>query len=224
MQNPAPTSLHVPKRFLLFALGMILGGCSLFAPHPPEVIRIHLQRYPKMQAEDAYKLLYHRHMGPAHAVQGPDHALRRLHDEVQRAVNLSHTDPLIERLDGDTQPLQHPEEYDGNFVRVHLGPFINRGGDLQDLARAFVESGRVPADTAGFLDEWSQLKQAAQWRDLGEIRYDALDSLEAQLRPVGWPAVHQSETFRQNYNPHYRVLTVKEALTLVDHLPQHDIN
>jgi hypothetical protein len=82
-----------------------------------DVLHAHIARYPAMQIQDIYKLVHQAAMGSEHAIssaRGPRMWLER---------------ELAEMGSGPEETLIDPISGDGQIVRVHLRPFLARGGD-----------------------------------------------------------------------------------------------
>ena len=77
----------------------------------------HLQRYPRMELADVYKLLHQAAMGPGHALRDPAQARDALRSECA-ALEPGGQDPLVD-----------PISPDGQLARVHLRPWLAAGRD-----------------------------------------------------------------------------------------------
>jgi hypothetical protein len=162
-----------------------------------QLLSSHLQRYPRMQLEDIYKLLHQAAMGPEHAVQDPAVARARLREEVQQLQ------------DGPADPLVDPISPDGRLARVHLRPYVESGRDIDQLAAAFVETANTypaaPDKLAKFCGCLGDLA------DAGGIPFAraAVEAFFVKLEADAYPAIRHSETYRDLYRPAYRVVAVE---------------
>ncbi|HEB84316.1 MAG TPA: hypothetical protein ENI92_04865 [Bacteroidetes bacterium] len=207
----------LPPRRARLSLGLLLpvllAGCGAPETESLAVVREHLARYPLMQAEDLYKLLYQRTMGPAHAAA--DSAQVREWLERETAALRAESPGSAARP--DTLLL---EPLGRGLVRLYLRPYLRAGGETAGLAAAVLRSAReVQPDTSALREEWTTLLAAAQNSPLGTITWNDLASLDPLLRSAGWPAVHHSEIYHRAYDPHYRVLTAAEARSLAARPP-----
>jgi hypothetical protein len=149
------------------------------------ILSNHQARYPLMEAQDAYKLLYQVAFGSAHAVINPQDA----YDWLQREV-----ESLIEPY---PEPAIDPISPDGALVRVHLSPYLAQSGDLTTLVDAFVRTSQVyHQDREKF---GGYLEQAMP-------NVQGLADLVNRLKDQGYPAAHHSPIYREAYKPAYRIV------------------
>lgn len=189
-------------RRLALVAGLVLGVTSVFADPPgvkeepseswEAVIAQQIERYPEVRAEDLYKLTHQATYGPGHLIRDVESARRFLAEELA-AVVADEAEPLIEGL-GD------------KLVRVNLRAFKAAEGDAEDLLAALVTSANtVRGDTESMsarLSECQRLLQAS-----GRASEAArLQTLAAELRAKGFPAIHHSAAYREAYQPAYRVV------------------
>lgn len=168
------------------------------------VLLSHAKRYPTMEAQDCYKLLVQAALGAEHAATDEPAARRWMERE------------LAELGDGPAEPLVDPISPDGARVRVHLRPFVARGGDPAKLVRAFVQTAQIKFGTRDELAAaWSQVVALAGEGKL-PFAADAARAFGEKMRVAGWPAVHHSKAFNAAYRPAYRVVArelLAEALS-----------
>jgi hypothetical protein len=159
-----------------------------------QVVSVHVERYPAMEVQDLYKLLFQAAMGSEHAVRDRQVAREWLEREV---ANLAprEEDRIIESLPPDN-----------GLVRVHLRPYIERGGDLEELLDAFLETAtRYPPSTQRLEMYWSLVESMAESGDLPFARQQ-LAAYIATQRERGLPPVRHSAVYRDLYRPAYRVV------------------
>lgn len=152
-----------------------------------EIARAHWARYPAMEPRDFAKLAYQSEFGPAHMVQSPDKVLASL---------------LAERKEAQAGPL--PLEPIGNgLCRFPITQALSTLWELPLIGRMF-----------------SQTMWSTEGTEAGLVqKLDALASLPVpgmgeyleSWRREGCPPVSHSETFRNAYAPHYRVLRLDYA-------------
>jgi hypothetical protein len=150
----------------------------------------HAERYPGWQLPDAYKLLHHATLGSEHAIANPD------------APRLWLTRELAALGDGPDEPLADTL---GAFVRIHLRPFVMRGGDTEALLDAFIRTANTPTDTTDLACALRALDAMAAEGAL-PWQVTAVRTYISARRAEGFPAVHHSEAFRAAYAPAYRVV------------------
>lgn len=169
-----------------------------------ELILTHVQRYPGLGIEDLYKLLHQATLGSEHAVQYGD-------------AEAWLTRELAELGDGPDEPLvdplgSAPPGTDGPFVRIHLRPFVARGGVPHRLLEAFVTTASADRGDPGALA--CALSALGDLARVGELPWpDSTVTVYAAARAAeGYPAVHHSDAYERLYRPAYRVV----AAELVD--------
>jgi hypothetical protein len=162
-----------------------------------QLLAAHLERYPRMQLADLYKLLHQAAMGAGHAITDPDEARRGLRAECA-ALQAAADEPLIDPISPDQR-----------IARVHLRAYLHAGRDLDALADAFLAT---PATCPANPDKLA--KFCACLGDLAEaggipFRRDEVEAYFAGIRTQGYPVVRHSETYRSAYRPAYRVVAAE---------------
>jgi hypothetical protein len=159
-----------------------------------EVVVFHMNRYPAMEIEDLYKLVFQAAMGSEHAVASVESARQWLERELSTLDEVS------------DEPSSEPLSPDGSLVRVNLRARIERDGRMDDLLDAFV---RTANQFEGSPDKlrayWSEVEEMAL---AGAIPFQKgdLETFFAEMEAQGLPAVHHSTTYREQYHPAYRVV------------------
>lgn len=160
------------------------------------LIAAHRHRHAVMEARDVYKLLYQGVLGPEHLVHSPADFAARLRAEHQ-SVPPASDEPLWEAI----RP-------DGGLVRLNLRPFKARGGDVEWLIAASLDTA---GQKWGTLDElravWGRFVEqcrAGKWRP--HFHAAEVEALTAWLAEHGYPAVHHSAGYRNSSRPAYRVV------------------
>lgn len=153
-----------------------------------------------MQLLDIYKLLHQAALGNSHLIDSQERALQRLRDELNTLK------------DGPAEPVWEPLSPDGRLVRVHLRAYAAAGFDIDSLAAACAKSPETcPPAPDKLVRFCSCLGDLADEGILPFSRQDVVSCME-ELAEAGYPAVHHTLTFRENYRPAYRVVDV-ELLT-----------
>ncbi len=162
----------------------------------------HLQRYPSMELIDVYKLLHQAALGPGHAVDLLA-ARKRLEQELADADS------------GPDEPEIDLISPDGKLARIHLRPYVRRGGDLKILSEAFVQTAQTyPPSRERLARFCGCLGDLAESGNLPFTREQAI-AYVAQMAEADYPAVHHSDGYRVAYRPAYRVIAI-------DLLPPND--
>ena len=153
------------------------------------VLRDHLVRYPAMQIQDLYKLIHQAALGSEHAISNLEAPRRWLERE------------LAEMGPGPEETMLDPISADGQTVRLHLRPFLARGGDIEALLSAFIRTANAfHGDRAILRDYWNV---ATELRRFSPVEMDAF--IET-ARARDFPAVHHSPEYERLYRPAYRVI------------------
>jgi hypothetical protein len=162
-----------------------------------QLLSQHLGRYPRMQLDDVYKLLHQAALGPGHAIANPAEARKRLASE---AASLR---------DGIDEPGRDVISPDGKLARVHLRPYLAGGGDLDRLGEAFVATANAWAPAPEKLAKFCGcLGDLAATGALPFPERDVVAWFE-KIAAAGYPAVHHSAPYSQNYQPAYRVVSIE---------------
>ncbi|MBN1946713.1 MAG: hypothetical protein JW797_13645 [Bradymonadales bacterium] len=158
------------------------------------ILRSHVQRYPAMRPADLYKLFFQGTLGSEHAKADREVVVAALEREAETMG------------DGPAEPMVDPIGLEPVVVRVHLRPFLAQGGQLSDLAGAFLVSMSTPIGSREQLAD--RLEAAGRLAREGALPFDpepwALFCQE--MAAQGYPAVHHSAAYREAYRPAYRVI------------------
>lgn len=155
-----------------------------------DFLRAHCARYPELALQDVFKALYQRAFGCEHLIADPSAAADYIRAEAARSGD--RISELVELLGGD-------------YCRVHLG-ILRDGLSAEKFARLFALSARH--EECGREKLEAMLTALQTMADAGELPFSAQETAEAveRWRKDGFPPLHHSEIFRQNYAPAYRVL------------------
>ncbi len=163
-----------------------------------EILLLEKNLHPKAKLRDYYKLFYQAIYGPGHLLNNLSEAKRYLKHELSN---------LKENDDPDFQDLSLSKDLD--FVRVNLN-FVKRNDVAFDsLFEVLIES----ASAAIEFDKLSFKKYLnVFWKvtslifpDLNEFNEQAFEL--KRILNQGDYVLHHSETYREAYKPHYRVVS-----------------
>lgn len=158
-----------------------------------ELLLTHIARYPRAEPRDVYKLLFQGYCGAEHVAADGD-ALSRLLAEIA-TLRETELEPMIEAL---------PPE--GEFVRVHLRPFLAAGGQVEALATAFTRWAQpIPGGRERLAAGWTRVVELAE-AELFAFDAEAARRFGATQAAAGFPPARHSERYAENYFPAYRVL------------------
>ncbi len=158
------------------------------------VLTNHITRYPRMQLADVYKLAHQACLGSEHAVLDLAGARHWLEGEVARLAA------------GPEEPVLDPISADGRILRVHLRPFLARGGNLEQLLESFVRTAHEYRGSASQLRSCGSGAEALAGTWKLPITREEVRAYWGQMEAQGYPAVHHSATYEAAYRPAYRVV------------------
>jgi hypothetical protein len=163
------------------------------------ILASQILRYPQMQIEDLYKLVYQAALGSEHAVPVVEAARAWLEHEFH------------ELSEGPEEPIVDVISADGQIARVNLRPYVVSGGDPSLLLDAFIRTAEEYRGTQEkLLLHWSCAERIAS---VGQLPFGQaeLESFFGLMQAQGLPAVHHSPRYEAAYHPAYRVI-VREFL------------
>lgn len=175
-----------------------------------DVLRAHIQRYPKMELSDIVKLLYQSEFAGGHLIKSDAESLARLERESLTA--------------------QHCPDFPGAFedigsglCRAHIAQTKTLGIGMATLHRLFVATAStVRGSTENFEKKFCALLADCTSEQL-PFSAEALKGYTKKLRTQGWPPVSHSEAYRKAYAPAYRIIKTDycryiEAFAAIDNL------
>jgi len=179
-------------------------------PSAPDLFRRilleHNRKYPRWQAEDVYKLILQAAMGSEHAVKDIAAVQKWMERE------------LATMGDGPEEPLTDPIRPDKRILRIHLRPYVAKGGDPQRLMEAFITTANqftgIPDDLERY---WATARQLAFEGTL-QINPEKMEEFFNEARKQGFPAHEHSVIFEDLYRPAYRIVAMELVASL--HLPK----
>jgi hypothetical protein len=136
-----------------------------------------LRSDPEMRIEDAYKWLYQATRGNEHAV-GDERMVREYLQQEWATIG----NPLI------NESLWEPLRADEKLGRLNLRPFRARGGRMEDLALAFIESAReFRGNELDFRAAWSELGLQVARAPVGKLTWQEWRRLDEAMRAKNFP-------------------------------------
>jgi hypothetical protein len=173
------------------------GFTTSFTPDEASFRRLlttQLARYPQLEVQDLYKLIFQASFGSEHAVADAVVAHRRLERE------------LHELADGPEEPIVDPISPDGRIVRINLRPYLAARGDVAGLLEAFVRTARDYRGTEATLHRYWRYAEHMAAASLLPFACEMLQGSFAAMQIKGFPAVHHSDMYAKTYRPAYRVI------------------
>lgn len=154
------------------------------------ILRIHADRYPKMEPTDAVKLIYQNEFGGGHMIPSPEKALSYLRREYDATLH----DP--------TQPLR--EEIGNGMVRINLAAL--QPEELELLGQAFLQSAVAHRGELGRFLEKLALLRALTGEGVFGFSTEELERYLVEYAKNNYPMVSHSEAYRTAYHPAYRII------------------
>ena len=199
MQRVFKQNRIMKKIFLFVCVAVVLAACAAQKPTEEQAIRTMceeiVQRYPQATLQDVYKTCFQDFFGPNHLQMDTAEAHQYLKAEIE----------ATEAQDLSAMPVYEPTGFRHRFTRVNLS-LVHSGEMSEDelFARFAEAAGTNNAFSDNWAEEWAKVETIAlevqpAWADSTlqtELRYAA--SVQSPVR--------HSETFRQAYHPHYRII------------------
>ena len=158
-----------------------------------ELLTSHFRTYPNLQVQDVFKFLFQSAFGCEHLVSDEEKVLSYIKNEYS-ALNKALT-PQTDALDG-------------NYSRAYLS-WLNVGLSPATLARLFCLSAKKEPDGLALLEEKLGIARELIEEKVIPLDLDEFDGKLYEWKAAGFPAVHHSNVFREEYRPAYRVVSNK---------------
>lgn len=157
-----------------------------------------IKTYPEATLQDVYKTCFQDFFGAEHLLQDTAVAHLYLSNELKACAD----------QDLSAMPVSEPTGFRHRFTRLNLSQVLTGQMSEEELFERFVEAaGRDNAVGDNWVGEWRQIETIAldvhpEWAD---------SALQEELRHAASvsSAVRHSESFRNTYNPHYRIIRVR---------------
>lgn len=147
------------------------------------ILKEHAARYPKMKPQDYGKLVFQNEYGPEHLVTEKESMLSFLKEEMAK-------------LPSDSAP-KDIEPIGGGLCRFPLS-FCKSEAELDLLADLFLLTAQEHGKTAeGILKKTEELKK---------MHVPGMEEWLEVWKENGYPPVCHSQSYRESYHPHYRLL------------------
>lgn len=182
------------KRLLLLSLLFIMAFLTSSCAIRRMCTDIHA-RYPKATLQDIYKTCYQDFFGAEHL----------MNDTAAARSYISYELGQCRDTDMSAMPKREPTGFRHRFVRINFSNIVDGDITEDELVMMFIDAaGKDNAYSGDWASEWTKIEKIAlkvnpEWQD---------DTLQAELKEAAknrW-AVRHSDAFRNNYNPHYRIV------------------
>lgn len=188
--------VKIKKLFTLCFLLTIGINCQSSKDPFQEIIQDQLQRYPQMQTQDLYKLVYQAAMGNIHLGIDPAVLKNYLVNEMDK-VDASDNEPLVEEIS--------PE----GMIRVNLRPYKVKSGTSEKLFEAMRETANTFTPNKNkIIQYWEIIEKMAEDNSI-PFNKSELESFLKEMQASDYPAVHHSDQYLELYHPAYRVILKK---------------
>ncbi len=160
------------------------------------LVQLHQGWYPLMEPRDVYKLLYQGVMGAEHLLSSAREFTRQLAAEFERI----RADPL--------ERLLEPVRPDYALWRLNLRSYKSRQGQVEALYSPLLETARFRmGDQLELRAAWAEFVASCEHNLFKGLNLSEIHSFTTLLGKSGYPAVHHSQVYCQQYQPAYRLIT-----------------
>ena len=150
----------------------------------------HFEEYPLLKPRDAFKFLFQSIFGCEHMISSPDLVTSYIKSEFETASEHKKViEPLL-----------------GNYYRVNLD-ILNSGLSAETLGKLFFLTSKKEKGTLKDLKNAIEVLKDLAQKDLTPFDEQELSEALKTWEGENFPPIHHSDTFRQNYNPSYRVIS-----------------
>jgi len=180
---------------ILTGLMMIFSSCNKEDNAICEMCQHIHNQYPKATLQDIYKTCYQDFFGAEHLMNDTAAARYYIHYELEQCRD----------TDLSLMPKREPTGFRHRFVRINFSNITEGELTEEQLVIMFINAaGDNNAYSSDWTSEWRKIEKIAlkvnpDWKD-AELQSELLKAAE------GNHAVRHSEAFRNNYNPHYRII------------------
>lgn len=159
-----------------------------------------IKKYPLMDTADIIKYCFQKTFGAEHLLSNVEMARKYFDEEYDSVEELAI--PPVEVLSE-------------NIARVNFTGFKYLGGKKEALWQAFLQTAILPQGTeAEFITNINTCKEVITEYFPKDKASKMLQEIDNYLKN-GIHPVHHSAQYRENYNPHYRVVLTKLANNLL---------
>ena len=184
------------KHILLICLSaMFLMSCNKEDKAIRQMCQYIHNQYPLATLQDIYKTCYQDFFGAEHLMNDTAAARHYIHYELEQCAD----------TDLSLIPKREPTGFRHRFVRINFSNIVEGNLTEEQLVMMFINA--AGKDNA-FSDDW-----ASEWKKIEKIAVEINpdwknEELQSELTEAAGHkyAVRHSEAFRNNYNPHYRIV------------------
>ncbi len=167
----------------------------------------HMNRYPAMEVQDVYTLIYQGAMGVGHLSEDAGGFEERLIKEFEEAK-------ADEKL-----ALWETIRPDGELVRVHITALKARGGKPRALSTLCLWTASIfEGDKVDLIDGWDTFQHLCRDNRLRKFLEVEISEFTQWAQKNKYPSTRHSTVFREKYHPQYR-LVKREFLNILMEQP-----
>lgn len=170
-----------------------------------DLVREHLVRYPQMQPDDVYKLIYQGIMGPGHLGCDTTQIALHLKEEFQ-AIGATDDEDFVEQIAPDS-----------SYIRINLKRFKYENLDPALLVKIIAQSADIPKGARSRLVKvWSNICREVEKGTI-PLNKTAFRQFDQFVKKNDYPVIHHSPEYIQEYQPAYRVVSREIWINNVNH-------
>jgi len=175
-----------------------------------KLITSHVNRYPLMQIQDIYKLLFQGTMGVDHYLPNSQTFEEKL------AAEMDHI------LADSSLPLWEAIRPDGKIVRLNLAACKSRTCEISYIASlCYWTANLFQGDLGDLKNAWNTFQRLCHSHRIQKFPLDLVDQFSHQIEKNRFLPMHHSKIYQQAYKPAYR-LVVREFLGVIPELDRND--
>ncbi len=158
----------------------------------------HLAWYPRMQVQDAYKLIFQATMGPEHLLVSGQDFTRHLAREFEL---------LTPERDGR---LLEPVRPDASLLRLNLRPYKHLQTTIDRLIPPLLQTAETAGgNKAALLDAWAIFSRLGEAGVFSAFANADVRNFSHHVEQGDYPVVHHSQVYRDAYHPAYRLISAQ---------------
>lgn len=168
--------------------------CRLVA----DAVNDQLVRYPESTLKDIYKSFFQDFWGPGHLLEDVGHARKYFDQE-------------LSGMKGAGNRSSDPCGLGKRFFRAGLGCIVDGRVGADEFFEAFLESSRgfsIP-DLTFWQNEWQSILEGIHVHKARIAGFDLDAEFIKSRLEAGNYAIHHSDRYRTEYDPHYRILNIE---------------
>ena len=184
--------------FIIVSMALLSYSCQVSGGTDwNQIIDFHMEKYPGIQSQDIYKMVYQGVLGPGHL-------------GIEKSKILYYLDEELSQIDADPyQPLIENISPDSSFIRIDLHRYKFENYSSDDLARLILKSSIIEADAKmEFIRIWQDIARKVERGRFGLDR-EKFREFNQYIIENDYPVVHHSEEYIKLYDPAYRVISLE---------------